>query len=208
MPTSNLPAGIILTSMEWFERCLIKQCTVFHFPSGRKPKVKSLAPGSTCLILVRPSRGTPREEWIFVGELVVKSVKLVSGKEFQDKYASRAVEIDILFPKPREKAWIIEFEQLVKYERPVKLKECTDIKTSTSKKPLSDWKIVGFTFIRPVDAHRVVEAIRRKAETLTRPVEKLWPPPHDVLVEELIELGKWLSFIVKKRSIRLTGFTG
>jgi predicted transcriptional regulator len=128
MPTSNLPAGIILTSMEWFVRCLTKQCTVFHFPPGRKPKVKNLAPGSICLILVRPSQGTPREEWTFVGELVVKSVKLVSGKEFQDKYALRAVEIDIPFPKPRKKAWIIEFEQLVKYERPVKLKECTGIK--------------------------------------------------------------------------------
>ena len=75
-----------------------------------------------------PPGRKPREEWFFVGELVVKSVKLVSGKEFQDKYASRAVEIDIPFPKPHEKAWIIEFKQLVKYERPVKLKECTDIK--------------------------------------------------------------------------------
>jgi hypothetical protein len=150
---------------------------------------------------VRPSRGTPREEWIFVGELAVKSVKLVSGKEFQDKYASRAVETDITFPKPREKAWIIEFKQLVKYERTVKLKECTDIKTSTSRKSLSDWRITGFTFIRSVDTRKVVEAIRRKAKALTRPVKKLWSPSHDELVEELIELGKWLSFIVKKRRV-------
>ena len=53
---------------------------------------------------------------------------------------------------------------------------------------------MGFTFIRPVDAHIVVEAIRRKAKTLTRPFEKLWPPPHDELVEELVELGRWLGF--------------
>jgi hypothetical protein len=140
---------------------------------------------------VRPSRGTPRKEWVFVGELVVESVKLIDSKEFRDTYAPRAVEADIPFPKPGEKAWIIEFKHLMKYEKPVKLEVCKDIKTSTSKKPLSDWLISGFTLIKPVDARGVIEAIRRKAEIIR-------PPSHEELVEELIELGKWLGFVVKK----------
>ena len=75
----------------------------------------------------------------FVGEFTVKDVKLVRGEEFRERYASRAVEATIPFPRLGEASWVIEFEKLVKYERPVKLSECSDVRTSTSERPVSEW---------------------------------------------------------------------
>jgi hypothetical protein len=195
----NLPAGIVLTSLQWFEECSRRGCAVFDFPPGRDPRsVKKLRPGSVCLILARPRPGAPRSEWAFVGEFTVKDVKLVRGEEFRERYASRAVEAEIPFPEPGESSWIIEFENLVKYDRPVKLSECDDVRTSTSRKPMSEWVILGFTYIKPEDASRVVEAIRRKAR-----VER--PPSHDELVKELEELGIWLGFVAKKEERTFDG---
>jgi hypothetical protein len=96
---------------------------------------------------------------VFLGELTVKNVKLVGGEEFH-VCASRAVIVEEAPPpKPGESSWIIEFESLTRYGRPVKLAEC-DVRTSTSRKPLKDWAILGFTFIRPEDAGKVVWYVR------------------------------------------------
>jgi len=67
----------------------------------------------------------------------------------------------------------------------VKLAEC-DVRTSTSKKPLKDWAILGFTFIRPEDAGKVVRYVRKLTDM------------HDVLVEELLNMGRWLGFVVRR----------
>jgi hypothetical protein len=65
-------------------------------------------------------------------------------------------------PKPGESSWIIEFKSLTTYRRPVKLAEC-DVRTSTSRKPLKDWAILGFTFIKSEDAGKVVGYVRNLA---------------------------------------------
>jgi hypothetical protein len=212
------PAGIILTSFKWFEECLRRKCTVFHFSPNRNPNVKKLSPGSICLILSMPYPRAPRSEWTFVGEFTVKDVRLVKGQEFGE-YASRAVEIEVPFPKLGESSWIIEFENLVKYDRSVKLSECDGIRTSSSRRPLSEWKITGFTLIKPEDASGIVEAIRKKAEgkgirvqqsikaslepsAIVEPNEKeagrKEPLDHDELIKELLELGSWLGFVTRK----------
>jgi hypothetical protein len=211
------PAGIILTSFKWFEECLRRKCTVFHFPPNRNPNVKKLSPGSICLILSMPYPRAPRSEWTFVGEFTVKDFRLVKGQEFGE-YASRAVEIEVPFPKLGESSWIIEFENLVKYDRSVKLSECDGIRTSSSRRPLSEWKITGFTLIKPEDASGIVEAIRKKAEgkgiraqlikaslepsAIVEPNEKeagrKEPLDHDELIKELLELGSWLGFVTRK----------
>jgi len=212
------PAGIILTSFKWFEECLRRKCTVFHFPPNRNPNVKKLSPGSICLILSMPYPRAPRSEWTFVVEFTVKDVRLVKGQEFGE-YASRAVEIEVPFPKLGESSWIIEFENLVKYDRSVKLSECDGIRTSSSRRPLSEWKITGFTLIKPEDASGIVEAIRKKAEgkgirvqqlikaslepsAIVEPNEKeagrKEPLDHDELIKELLELGSWLGFVTRK----------
>ena len=160
----NLPADIILTTPQWFEECLKRGCTVFDFPSGHRPRnVEKLRSGSICLVLVKPRPKAPRSEWAFVGEFTVKDVKLVRGEEFRERYASRAVEATIPFPRLGEASWVIEFEKLVKYERPVKLSECSDVRTSTSERPVSEWAIRGFMYIKPEDSLGFVDAIRRKS---------------------------------------------
>jgi MoxR-like ATPase len=161
--SAGLPACIALTTQHWFEECLKRGCTVFHFPPNSNPRgVNRLSSGSVCLILVRPRPRAPREEWVFLGEFTVKNVRLVGGEEFH-AYASKAVTVEELPPpKPGESSWIIEFKSLTRYGRPVKLAEC-DVKTSTSEKPLKDWDITGFTRIKPVDASKVVEYVRNLA---------------------------------------------
>jgi hypothetical protein len=99
---------------------------------------------------------------MFLGELTVKNVKRVRGEEFH-VYASRAVIVEeVPSPKLGESSWIIEFESLTTYRRPVKLAEC-DVRTSTSRKPLKDWAILGFTFIKSEDAGKVVGYVRNLA---------------------------------------------
>ena len=190
MGAAGKPAGIILTSLQWFENCLEKGCTVFHFPPERRPKVERLAGGSVCLILAKPAPGAPRGDWVFVGEFTVRSVRLVRGEEFH-AYAGRVAESEVPFPRPGEASWLIEFENLAKYERPVKLAECCDVRTSTSREPLCRWKITGFTLVRAEDAPAFLEAVRSKARAERR-------PSHDELVEELVELGEALGFLAKR----------
>jgi hypothetical protein len=196
MPPISSFGGIVLTSREWFEKCLERNCTVFHFPPNKKPNIRVLSPGSVCMVLVK--EGSSRKDWLFVGELTVKSVKLVKGEEFP-AYAPRAVELpNALFPKPGESSWIIVFERLIKYERPVKLGDCTDI--IVRNKPLSEQAITGFTILKLDIAIRVINAVRTKAgykPTTPQPPAET-KPSHDDLVRELLELGEWLGFVVKK----------
>ncbi len=192
--SASLPAGIVLTTQQWFEECLKRGCTVFHFPPNRNPRgVNKLSSGSICLILAKPRPGAPREEWVFLGEFTVKNVKLVRGEEFH-VYASRAVTVEeVPPPKLGESSWIIEFESLTRYKKPVKKAEC-DVRTSTSRKPLKDWVILGFTFIRPEDADKVVEYVRKLADVEVEDREVT----HNVLVEELLNMGRWLGFVVRR----------
>jgi hypothetical protein len=161
--SKNLPACIVLTTFQWFEECLKRNCTIFQLRPNKKPNIKTLPPGSICLILAKPHSGAPRSEWAFVGEFMVKNTRLVKGEEFST-YVEKAFEVEEApFPKPNEISWIIEFENLVKYSRPVKLSECNDVKTSRSRYPISKWKIQGVMRIRSEDAHSVIVAIRKKA---------------------------------------------
>jgi len=184
--SAGLPACIVLTTQRWFEECFKRRCTVFHFPPNRNPRgISRLSSGSTCLILARPRPRAPREEWVFLGEFTVKNVRLVGGEEFH-AYASKAVIVgEAPPPKPGESSWIIEFESLTRYKRPVRLVEC-DVRTSTSRKPLKDWAILGFTFVRSEDAGKVVRYVRKLTDM------------HDVLVEELLNMGRWLGFVVRR----------
>jgi len=189
--SASLPAGIVLTTQQWFEECLKRGCTVLYFPPNRNPRgINKLNNGSICLILAKSRSGAPR---MFLGELTVKNVKRVRGEEFH-VYASRAVIVEeVPLPKLGESSWIIEFESLTTYRRPVKLAEC-DVRTSTSRKPLKDWAILGFTFIKSEDAGKVVEYVRNLAGV--RVVER--EVTHDVLVEELLNMGRWLGFVVRR----------
>ena len=189
--SSDTYGCIVLTVREWFEKCLEKNCTIFSFPPTIKDssikRVMKLSPGSICLVLVKNAR---REDWEFGGEFTVKNVAVVKGEEFS-KYAPRAVETPKApFPKPGERTVIIEFEKLVKYGRPVKLRECGKIMVGI--KPLSAQVITGFTLLKPDTAPYVIKAVRDMSVIISP------PPSHDELVKELMELGEWLGFVVEK----------
>jgi hypothetical protein len=51
--SSDVYGGIVLTTMEWFSKCLETGCSIFLFPQNRNPRVNKLSPGSICLILVK-----------------------------------------------------------------------------------------------------------------------------------------------------------
>jgi predicted RecB family endonuclease len=195
--SASLPACIVLTTQEWFDECFKRKCTVFHFPPNRSPRgVSRLSNGSICLILAKPRPGAPREEWVFLGELTVKNVKLVGGEEFH-VYASRAVIVEESPPpKPGESSWIIEFESLTRYRRPVKKAEC-DVRTSTSRKPLKDWAILGFTFIGSEDAGKVVEYVRKLAGVGVGEREVGARPSREVLEGVVARVLRDLGFSVQ-----------
>jgi len=196
--SQNLYSCILLTQYEWFNECLEKNCKIYHLPPGSNPQgINKLSAGSVCLILAKPRPGAPRHEWFFAGEIIVKEVALVKGKEFRAKYANLAVEIPKApFPKDIERTWIIIFDKLIPYQRLVTLSECSDIKASDSGKPLSKWIITGFSLISPKHSRTLIETIRKKAST--QPSKTVVKPDHDILVEELVEIGKWLGFMAKK----------
>ena len=79
---------IILTNREWFDKCLERNCSIFHFPPGRKPKVHVLPLADVCLVLIRQSAF--RKDWLFIGEFTVKTVKPVKGEEFS-AYMSKSL---------------------------------------------------------------------------------------------------------------------
>jgi hypothetical protein len=98
------------------------------------------------------------------------------------------------FPKPKENAWVIEFDRLIKYESPLRLGDCKDIRTSTSKLPLSEWVILGFSLLRPEDSSAIVQAIRSRAMKAIHEEAQ----SHDELIDKIVELGVNLGFIAKK----------
>jgi hypothetical protein len=188
---ANEPYGcIVLTTDEWFKRCLEKKCSIFQFPPGHNPRgLNRLSYGSICLILTKPGLSVSRSEWAFVGEFIVKNIEKIEGTR-SHLYASKAIVTpEAPLPKKDQNSWIIEFENLTEYERHVKLAECIDI--IINKKPLSEWRISGFSLIRPENFHRIISSIRNKARSYER-------PDHKKLVEELMQLGEILGFTVNK----------
>jgi hypothetical protein len=89
---------------------LKRSCSVYHFHPNSHPQVEKLPLGSVCLLA----------DYSFEGEFTVKSVQNVAGEKFA-AYAERAIDVEEPFPKPGEYSWIIEFENPIKYDRPVKL---------------------------------------------------------------------------------------
>ncbi len=183
---------IVLTTQEWFNKCLSTGCKVFHFPPGRSPRgIEKLADGSICLVLARPLPRAPRSMWAFLGEFTAKKIARVSANEFIKRYSKLAVEVSgSPFPRYRQWCWVIEFSGLIKYRVPVRLGECSDI-APLGRKPLSEWAISGFTLIRPENTNAIINGIRTKAGHISA------IPSHDELVKMIRDIGEWLSFVVE-----------
>lgn len=149
--------AIVLTSCEWVDEVAKGTIKVLEFPKNRKRRIKSLGPGSVILVACR----RPDGEIVFAGELIAENV----GKIYSRKYSKLVKKGLIYKPQellPREYVWAITFEYFIKYPRPVPQAELTDVRTNTSSKPISQWPIIGLTYLRPEDIH-VIDIIRAKA---------------------------------------------
>ena len=162
-----LDHAIALTSCGWVEAAASGKVKVLDFLKGRKKGIRSLGPGSVVLVACRREGvGT-----VITGELLVKEVrKLYSGT--YRRLARRGLIYEPQELKPREYVWAIIFDDFIKYPREVPQSELSDVRTSTSHKPLSEWLLIGLTYIKSEDSH-VVDMIRGKAGVLGYLMRKL-----------------------------------
>lgn len=163
----------LLASEDWCKVASAGKVKVYDFYSARKRGIKSLGPGSVCVILTKESR-------IFYGEFTVKEVKLVDAREYQE-LASKGLIHKPQQLKPSDKVWVLFFDEFVEYPVKVLKKALTNIKTATSKKPISEWVITGLFYIDD----QALEGIRR----IARVIES-----HECIEMKLLELSNMLGF--------------
>jgi hypothetical protein len=169
--------AILLASEEWCKAASSGKVKVYDFFKTRKQSIRALSSGSVCVVLTKGSN-------LFYGEFKVKKVEQVDAKKYEE-LAGRGLIHEPQQLGPHDKVWVIPFDDFVEYPRKVHKRELRDVKTATSKKPISEWQILGLSIID----QQALEGIRRHAEK---------PPSHGELVEELLNLGEWLGFVVKK----------
>ena len=78
--------GIVSTVRKWLDKAP-RDKGVFHHPPGKKPVTQNLKQGDIVLVYLR-------DENAIAAEFIVKGAKIVTGKEFKEKYSSIAVEVD------------------------------------------------------------------------------------------------------------------
>jgi hypothetical protein len=169
--------AILLASEEWCEAASKGRVRIYHFVRPRKVGIHALGPGSVCVVLTKAEKG---KEPRFYGEFTVVNVREVSADEWND-LVSRGLILSTERLRSGERRWVIEFEDFREYEVKVAKKELVDVKTSTSKYPISDWVIPGLTYID----EQALEGIRSKAKG------------HKNIVDMIKEIGEALGFYVK-----------
>jgi len=175
--------AIVLARENWIKAASEGKVKIYDFPKDRRPeKVRKLELGSICIVMKYPS---PQ---FFMGEFVVREVRKLNAREYEElkRFIHAPQEL-----KPGEEVWAIFFDEFTKYPRPLLRAECKDIKTASSRKPLSDWAIPGLTLIKPTD-YEFIQAIRKKAGMVKEEVLT-----HNAVRDMLYDLGKMLDFVAK-----------
>jgi len=165
--------SILLASEDWCKAASAGKVKVYDFRSARKRGIRSLGPGSVCVVLTKRSR-------IFYGEFTVTKVKLVDAKEYQE-LASKGLIHEPQQLKPSDKVWVLFFDEFVEYPVKVHQSQLTDVKTATSKEPISNWPILGQAYIDD----QALEGIRRIAKVFES---------HECIEMKLLEVGNMLGF--------------
>ena len=172
--------AILLASEEWCEAASKGRAKIYHFVKPRRRGIHALGPGSVCVVLTKRTMGKPSR---FYGEFTVVRVRKVGADEFND-----LINKGLVFSEERlrrgQKRWIIEFEEFREYEVKVAKEELTDVRTRTSRRPISDWVITGLSYI---DEH-ALQAIRSRAGRIIS---------HRTIVDMIKEIGEILGFHVK-----------
>lgn len=172
--------AILLASKEWCEAASKSRVRIYHFVKPRRASIRALGPSSICVVLTKVERGEPSR---FYGEFTVVNVREVGADEWND-LVGRGLILSTEHLRSGEKRWIIEFEDFREYEVKIAKKELVDVKTRSSKKPISDWVIMGLSYID----EQALEGIRSKAGGFAS---------HKNIVDMIKEIGEILGFYVK-----------
>ena len=122
---------------------------------------------------------------------------------------------------PNEKRWVILFDEFKEYYRKPRMAELTDVRTSTSNKPISEWVVIGLTYIddqalngiRRKSGGFIKREVQRATISLSERVDKLeervsrleelmgvsglvFPLEHECVELMLLGMGKHLGFNV------------
>jgi len=206
--------AILLASEDWCVAASSGRVKVYDFKERRKG-IRSLTPGSVCVVMAKPRAGGSRIAW---GEFTVVDVREVDAEEYA-RLAERGLIYNPQRLAPGDRRWVIFFDEFREYARKVPQSELVDVKTSTSREPVSEWVMLGLSYIDDV----ALEGIRRRAggfikrealqpgleervrslEERVAAIERLLgvselalPLSHECLELMLITMGKQLGFSV------------
>ena len=164
--------AIVLTSCEWVDAASEGNIKVLDFPKTRKRRIRALGKGSVVLVACRKENlGT-----VIAGEVIANDVKKIYSREYR-KLARVGEIYNPQKLEPGEHVWAIIFNTFIKYPREVPQTELRDLKTSTSQKPLSDWPLIGLTYLKSEDMY-IIDYIRFRGGII------------HYLITKLMELGK------------------
>jgi len=172
--------AILLASKEWCEVASKGRVRIYHFVKSRKKGIRALGPGSICVVLIKAERG---ELSRFYGEFTVVNVREVGADEWND-LVGRGLILSTERLRGGERRWIIEFEDFREYEVKIAKRELVDVRTRTSRDPISDWVIMGLSYID----EQALEGIRGKAGGFRS---------HIIIVNMIKEIGEMLGFYTK-----------
>ena len=171
--------AILLADREWCEAASSGRAKVYDFIRPRRQGIHALGRGSVCVVMTKAEAGQPR---VIYGEFTVTDVREVDASEYKE-LAMKGLIYDPQTLKPGEKRWVIFFDEFREYSVKPRKDDLTDVKTSTSKKPISEWVITGLTYIDD----QALEGIRRKAGGFVRREEQQLQQPLTTRIDELEE---------------------
>ena len=167
--------AILLASEDWCKAASQGKIKIYGFKKPRKRKIHALKPGSTCVVFTKAAASKTN---LACGEFTVTNVREANTEEY-NKLARKGLIFDPLKLKPREKVWIIEFDEFREYKYKVSKEELNDVKTAKSK-PISEWVITGLSYIDDL----ALEGIRKKAKGF---VEKTIPASIENRIQNIEE---------------------
>jgi len=202
--------AIVLADEEWCKVASAGKIKVYDFLK-RKRGIYTLKAGSVCVVMTKAKMGKPPR--IF-GEFTAVEIKKVDFNEYNE-LAKKGYIYNPQNLKPKEKRWIILFNNFREYPNKVLKKDLKDIKTSTSKKPISEWPITGLSYIdqQSLEAIRkisgftmvamqlppltTINEINKVAESIEKFLESVnlsFSITHECVEMILIKMGKQLGF--------------
>jgi hypothetical protein len=196
--------ALLLASEEWCKAASSsRRIKVYDFML-RKRGIHALKPGSVCVVMTKAKPGRPQ---MIYGEFTVVEVKEVDSSEY-DRLAREGYIYNPQTLKPGEKRWVIFFDEFKEYPKKVPKGELKDVKTSTSKKPISEWPILGTSYIdqQALDAIRMVAEFAQPSflsriniieNSLKRVLESAnlsFSVTHECVELMLLRIGKQLGF--------------